>query len=463
MFSRKFKKEIKIFIVLVIVAFTVKGSIVEVYVVPTGSMEKEILVGDLLFGNKWIYGMRTPTWLGIPYTRLGFDLPWTRLPEFKELERGDVTIFEYPRDPFQKYVKRCIGVPGDIIKIELGHIFHAENGDYRKMPLPTNVQFIGKSEIVPAMKSGMITGKVGFLFSPEEAIKSKDYSVEFFSKYVKRVFKELANNHGSILKPTDIQRRPLYPLFDGNKDNIKEFVVPFRGMQIDFEENYQNKNISWVHIISLLLQDGNTVELENEIFMLDDSTTVETGYRKFTMIDPEDIAQTAGILKNKIKSIVGIKVDKINEFNNYVRDAMRYNLEKDIYNPWKIEVDQLGLYRNEFNQFGKRRFERYFPNKEVLFSHDWINKKSITHYRTTKKLSDTNDFIYNNLKVNGVNIFELKTYTLEYDYYFMMGDNRNNSSDSRFWGFVNERQILGTPMFSLFNLSKFRPNLKLVN
>ena len=61
-------------------------------------MEDEILVGDLLFGNKWIYGMRTPTWFGIPYTRKGFDLPWTRLPSFKNVENGDVTIFEYPSE-----------------------------------------------------------------------------------------------------------------------------------------------------------------------------------------------------------------------------------------------------------------------------------------------------------------------------------------------------------------------------
>ena len=127
MFSKKFKKELKVFIVLVIVAFTVKGSIVEVYMVPTGSMEKEILVGDLLFGNKWIYGMRTPTWIGIPYTRIGFDIPWTRLPAFKKVERGDVTIFEYPRDPFQKYVKRCIGVPGDQVVIVLGDIFYIDD------------------------------------------------------------------------------------------------------------------------------------------------------------------------------------------------------------------------------------------------------------------------------------------------------------------------------------------------
>ena len=90
MLSKKFKKELKIFITLVIVAFTVKGSIVEVYVVPTGSMEKEILVGDLLFGNKWIYGMRTPTWLGIPYTRIGFYIPSFRFPKFKNIVNGDI-------------------------------------------------------------------------------------------------------------------------------------------------------------------------------------------------------------------------------------------------------------------------------------------------------------------------------------------------------------------------------------
>ena len=68
----KYLKEFKVLLVLIIVAFTVKSSLIEIYVVPTGSMENEILVGDLLIGNKFTYGMRTPNWLGIPYTRLGF-------------------------------------------------------------------------------------------------------------------------------------------------------------------------------------------------------------------------------------------------------------------------------------------------------------------------------------------------------------------------------------------------------
>ena len=121
--SKKKIKEIKGLITLIIVAFTIKTCLLEIYVVPTGSMEKTILIGDVLIGNKFIYGMKTPTWIGIPYTRYGFDIPWYRLPEFREIKNGDVTIFEFPRDPFQKYVKRCIGLAGDVVSINEGNIY----------------------------------------------------------------------------------------------------------------------------------------------------------------------------------------------------------------------------------------------------------------------------------------------------------------------------------------------------
>ena len=120
---KKYIAEAKVLIILIIIAFTVKSSLIEIYVVPTGSMENEILVGDLLIGNKFTYGMRTPDWIGIPYTRFGFYVPSIRLPKFKNIENGDVAMFEYPRDPFQKYVKRCIGIPEDTIEISDGAIY----------------------------------------------------------------------------------------------------------------------------------------------------------------------------------------------------------------------------------------------------------------------------------------------------------------------------------------------------
>ena len=120
---KKYLKEFKTIFILVIVALTVKSSLIEIYVVPTGSMEDEILVGDLMIGNKFTYGMRTPDWIGIPYTRMGFYIPSLRLPKFKNIENGDVAMFEFPRDPFQKYVKRCIGIASDTIEIKKGDIY----------------------------------------------------------------------------------------------------------------------------------------------------------------------------------------------------------------------------------------------------------------------------------------------------------------------------------------------------
>ena len=100
------------------------------------------MVGDMLFGNKFIYGMKTPTWIGVPYTRMGFDIPWFRMPAFKKVEVGDVVIFEYPRDPFQKYVKRCVGVAGDSVKMNQGDVYvnggkmpFSEKGNFSKVLL----------------------------------------------------------------------------------------------------------------------------------------------------------------------------------------------------------------------------------------------------------------------------------------------------------------------------------------
>ena len=133
-------KEFKELVTLIIVVFTIKTCLLEIYVVPTGSMEKTILIGDMLIGNKFVYGMKTPDWIGIPYTRYGFYIPFYRLPKFKNIENNDVVIFEFPRDPFQKYVKRCIGLPGDNISIINGKI--KVNEDF--LDLPVNGQYVYK-------------------------------------------------------------------------------------------------------------------------------------------------------------------------------------------------------------------------------------------------------------------------------------------------------------------------------
>jgi len=110
------------------------------FLVPTGSMENEVLTGDLLFVNKFIYGGTSPR--NIPFTNV--RLPWFRLPAFADVERGDVIVFEFPGyreevrpEEFQFYLKRCVGLPGDTIAIRDRVLY--VNGT--PAPLPRHLKF----------------------------------------------------------------------------------------------------------------------------------------------------------------------------------------------------------------------------------------------------------------------------------------------------------------------------------
>lgn len=109
-------KELKSLVLTVITFVFITAAIVEGSIVPTPSMESTILVGDRLFINKFVFGASTPTY--IPFTN--FELPYFRLPSFREPQRNEIIVFRYPGDKNQLvddvvefWVKRCIGLPGD--------------------------------------------------------------------------------------------------------------------------------------------------------------------------------------------------------------------------------------------------------------------------------------------------------------------------------------------------------------
>jgi len=130
-------------IVFAVVAATIiRALIMEAFTIPTPSMEKSLLVGDFLFVSKFHYGARTPaTPLQVPLThqKIWFtnipsyldwiQLPQYRLPGFSEVKRNDVVVFnippkslnegiDYPVDLKTNYIKRCVALPGDVLKIE---------------------------------------------------------------------------------------------------------------------------------------------------------------------------------------------------------------------------------------------------------------------------------------------------------------------------------------------------------
>jgi signal peptidase I len=125
----------------VLVAFFFLNSFVLAsFEVPTGSMENEIMTGDFLFVNKFIYGGTTPR--TIPLTNI--RLPWFRVPGFRHVERGDVIVFEYPggRDEVQSaefmfYLKRAVALAGDTVQI-INRVLHV-NG--KPAQLPRNMKF----------------------------------------------------------------------------------------------------------------------------------------------------------------------------------------------------------------------------------------------------------------------------------------------------------------------------------
>ena len=140
-------KEIAIVLGLFIL---IHNFVVASFLVPTGSMENEVMTGELLFVNKFIYGPTTPRTVPLTGIEFGFlrippvRLPWVRFPAIGHLERGDVIVFEFPgyRDEiraaeFQFYLKRCVGVAGDTIRI-VNRVLSV-NG--RPFPVPRNMKF----------------------------------------------------------------------------------------------------------------------------------------------------------------------------------------------------------------------------------------------------------------------------------------------------------------------------------
>jgi len=92
----------KSFFPVLLVVFLLRGFIAEPFRIPSGSMIPTLDIGDFILVSKSSYGVRMPVF-------------GTKLFETGELERGDVVVFRYPRDPTVNYIKRLIGLPGDRI------------------------------------------------------------------------------------------------------------------------------------------------------------------------------------------------------------------------------------------------------------------------------------------------------------------------------------------------------------
>jgi len=97
------RENIEAIIVAIILALFIRTFIVQAFKIPSGSMKETLQIGDHILVNKFIYGVK------IPFLR-------TTIIEVKKPKRNDIVVFKFPEDPGKDFIKRVVGVAGDVVE-----------------------------------------------------------------------------------------------------------------------------------------------------------------------------------------------------------------------------------------------------------------------------------------------------------------------------------------------------------
>ena len=388
----------------VILATFVHTYLIQPYIVPTGSLEKSILIGDFLFVSKFHYGARAPqTAVSFPMvhdTIVGTgirsylnkpQIPYFRLPGFQNIKRNEIVTFSWPADTVRKffvrekgvkkpidkksnYVKRCVALPSDTLEIING-LIHIN----------------GKKSIMPYRAKPIYT---------YSAYNSKGVSASNLIKLgvsdIQRKFKIQEINQYKFE-----QIRPyLLNVIDNSPEN---FIVITKSKGIPYEIRL-NSRISMTEI----------KDTKTDLFLTN---------KEADLISKSNILDSLKRTFNEIKS-----------YNtSYFPNDIRFNWNEDNFGPIIIPKT------NTTVELSKNNLPIY--------------KKIIREYEKNELTLDLNGTI----RINNI---ETNSYTFKQDYYWMMGDNRYRSEDSRSWGFVPEDHIVGKPVFIWFSIDGINDGFK---
>ena len=442
--KRKTLEWVDALIFAVIAASFIRIFFFEAFTIPTSSMEKTLQVGDYLFVSKTAYGPRVPiTPISFPFVH--HTLPFTentpsyltwiqneyrRMTGWGDIKRDDMVVFNYPTGdtvvlqiPAQDYydivrIKQFTMADFDRVystkknkKIIVGDISQKTNDYYSNL---ANSLFMPAEN--PAHTQTFIKEAEKKLRENEEKLSKEKLNISDMDKYY------------------ILARQIVWDMYDIT-------VRP-----VDKRENYIKRCVAVA---------GDTLEVRDGEVFVNGKQQKEIPTKQFNYriaINKAKIPEKV-LKENEINAsdIYDIYIDE-NNYKIVPLTAANYEKFKKMSFVQSIDKNTVAKGSTNGDSF------RIFPHNQEKFpwNVDWFGPLYIPKAGDKIQLSEENIILYgraigyyegNTLEVKDGKTYingELATeYTFKMNYYWMMGDNRHNSADSRYWGFVPEDHIVG--------------------